>query len=110
MCIIQFEHAKVQYEKQLHYTQIPICQSESGTGSIKMSLSSLLIILGLSLANLAYVESCGATFGFCPARTTTVNPWNATGYLGDWYAQRQTPSSFQPVDQERISMYKTHHS
>ena len=99
----------MQYEKQLQYVQILIRQSKSGTGSIKMSLSSLLIILGLSLANLANVESCGATFGNCPARTITVDPWNATAYLGDWYAQRQTPSSFQSKDQERISsMHKTH--
>ena len=92
----------MQYEKQLQYAQILICQSKSGTGSIKMSLSSLLIILGLSLANLAYVESCGATFGNCPARTITVDPWNATAYLGNWYAQRQTPSDFQRVDQELL--------
>ena len=75
-----------------------------------MSLPSLLIILGLSLANVAHVQSCGTTFGLCSARTITVDPWNATGYLGDWYAQRQTPSSFQPMDQELISMHKTHHS
>ena len=66
-----------------------------------MSLSSsLLFLLGICLTNIDHVKSCGATFGRCPARVVTVDPWDSTRYLGDWYAQRQTPSSFQAVDQE----------
>ena len=65
-----------------------------------MSLS-LLLVIGISLTNIAHhVESCGAQFGRCPSSVTTVATWDSTRYLGDWYAQRQTPSSFQPIDQE----------
>ena len=50
------------------------------------------------------VEPCNTnslpTFvpGKCP-RVTVIPEFNVTRYLGDWYAQRQTTSSFQPVGQ-----------
>ena len=64
---------------------------------------SNLMLLSL-VANLAQVEPCNTnslpTFvpGKCP-RVTVIPEFNVTRYLGDWYAQRQTTSSFQPAGQ-----------
>ena len=63
------------------------------------------LLLAFSLViNFGQVEPCNTnslpTFvpGKCP-RVTLIPEFNVTRYLGDWYAQRQTTSSFQPSGQ-----------
>ena len=72
-----------------------------GREDVKMIL--LLNFLAL-LANFGRVESCNPSsiptfvLGKCPSVTTVPN-FDVTRYLGDWYSQRQTTSSFQPAGQ-----------
>ena len=64
-------------------------------------LSSWLLILCICSTYIFRAQSCSYTFGKCPALSelTIVDPLNASAYLGDWYAQRQTPTQWNPIDQ-----------
>ena len=65
------------------------------------SLSSWLLILCICSTYILRAQCCSYTFGKCPALSelTIVDPLNASAYLGDWYAQRQTPTQWNPIDQ-----------
>ena len=88
-------------------TQVHILQYVAHTRSrqkedANMSfLSSWLLILCICSTYIFRAQSCSYTFGKCPALSelTIVDPLNASAYLGDWYAQRQTPTQWNPIDQ-----------
>ena len=91
---------KSKWKPDVHSNKFWVALDQDSTVGKMISIIAVISLL----AHFGQVEPCNTnsipTFvpGKCP-KVTVIPEFNVTRYLGDWFAQRQTTSSFQPPGQ-----------